>query len=85
MMARTYIDYPQSEIRKEAIIASPGRGAKYRFADLDVGEVFYIYRVEGKVQVGGVHASKRYWEGKLPGRKFNVRTVSVGVRVQRVE
>jgi hypothetical protein len=84
-MARSDVEYPQSEIMMEAILpARPGRSTTYRFADLAVGETFYIYRVDGRTP-SGVHASKKYWEGKLQGRKFVVRTVSVGVRVQRVE
>ena len=85
-MGQDAVDYQVSDIRSEAIITgSAGRQIKYPFADLEVGQVFYVYRKDDKVPGSAVRASKTYWEGKLPGRKFDVHVVSVGLRVQRIE
>ena len=74
------------EITKEAIARGPGRKMRYPFATLEVGDCFYERRdEEGNLHYDGVYTARRYWEGKLPGRKFDLHVVSVGLRVQRVE
>ncbi len=77
----------QYPVEKEAIIRSPGRVTKYPFQTMEVGDCFYQHR-DDKGQIpnySGIQTSRRYLEGKLPGRKFDIRAVSVGLRVQRVE
>jgi hypothetical protein len=79
------IDEPVGEIK----VRQRGAISIYPFESLKVGETFYVYMVEkdGKLKrpFATIYSSRRHWESKLPGRKFDVHAVSVGLRVQRVE
>lgn len=76
-----------SNVTKEPLREDDPQGgrAKYPFPTMEVGDTFYIYRREGRNQHNRAYAIRRYWEARLPGRKWVVRAVSVGLRVQRVE
>jgi hypothetical protein len=80
---------PKIHVTKETIIRGPGRQTKYPFGTMGIGDVFYLYRDrDGRIPsktTNTIYSSKRYWENKLEGRKFDIHTVSVGLRIQRVE
>ncbi len=74
------------KVEKEAIIRGRGRALKYPFPTMEVGDRFYAYRDKNdNLPSSKIYNARNYWEKKLPGRKFDVHVVSVGMRVQRVE
>ncbi len=74
------------KVTHEAIITGPGRKRKYPYVTMSVGDVFYIpFGRDGKNQWNVANSSRVYWQRKLPGRRWDIHSVSVGLRVQRVE
>jgi hypothetical protein len=75
----------EEEVVEIVVKRERGRPRLYPFLTMAVGDQFYVHRDrEGRNQFNKVHAAKNYWERQLR-RRFEVRAVSVGLRVQRVE
>lgn len=75
-----------SAIRQEPIEpTATERESQWHFKRMAVGDVFYVQRKNGKQQSGQTYSARRYWESKLPGWKFTIKAVSVGLKVQRTE
>jgi len=59
---------------------TPGRGL-YPFADMDVGDSFFV---GGEVSARSKAVSAASWFGKRNGLKFSCRNVDGGLRIWRV-
>lgn len=71
-------------LRDEPIEELPPK-AQYPFNEMEVGHTFYVnLTADGKRPFQKLYSARAYYQKKFPDRKWTVRSVSTGLRVQRV-
>lgn len=71
------------KIEKGIPIPTVGTRRKFPFAEMKIGDSFFISQIEG--ETNSVRSTACYYARRNPGYKFRVKRVEGGTRVWRVQ